>query len=136
MRVPLPDSMVLPMDLHGHSAIVPGGNDMQYSASKNRLAASSRRSRSFLFVQAADYHHDLEAFKGAVKAQTARYEDGVVRYATVTFYGPSRPGQVDGQAVNLAPSRGYDSPFTRSDWNSGLIYIRKGRRDPAPAAGC
>jgi hypothetical protein len=35
-------------------------------------------------------------------------------------------GQVDGQPVNLAPSRGYDSPFVRSDWNSGLIYIRKG----------
>jgi hypothetical protein len=28
--------------------------------------------------------------------------------------------------VNLAPPRGYDSPFIRSDWNSGLIYIRKG----------
>jgi len=33
---------------------------------------------------------------------------------------------VDGQTVNLAPSRGYDSPFIRSDWNSGLIYIRNG----------
>jgi len=28
---------------------------------------------------------------------------------------------------NLARSRGYDSPFIRSDWNSGVIYIRKCR---------
>jgi hypothetical protein len=76
--------------------------------------------------QAADYHNDFQAFKAAVQAQTVRCEDGVVRFATVTFYGPSRLGQVDGQTVNLAPARGYDSPFIRSDWNSGLIYIRKG----------
>ena len=33
---------------------------------------------------------------------------------------------MNGQTVNLAPARGYDSPFIRSDWNSGLIHIRKG----------
>jgi hypothetical protein len=76
--------------------------------------------------QAADYDHDFGAFKAAVKAQAVRYEDGVVRFATLTFYGPPRPSEIDGQPVNLAPSRGYDSPFIRSDWNSGLIYLRKG----------
>jgi hypothetical protein len=76
--------------------------------------------------EATDYHRDFEAFKAAVKAQPIRYGDGVLHFATITFYGPSRPGQVGGQTVNLAPSRGYDSPFIRSDWNSGLIYIRKG----------
>jgi hypothetical protein len=76
--------------------------------------------------QAADYNHDFEAFKAAVKAQPARYADGVLRFAAITFYGPTRPSQVGGQTVDLAPSRGYDSPFIRSDWNSGLIYIRKG----------
>lgn len=76
--------------------------------------------------EAADYDHDFAAFKAAVKAQPIRYENGILHFATITFYGPSRPGLVGGQAVNLAPSRGYDSPFIRSDWNSGLIYIRKG----------
>jgi hypothetical protein len=33
---------------------------------------------------------------------------------------------VNEQTVNLAPLRGYDSPFIRSDWGSGLIHIRKG----------
>ena len=54
------------------------------------------------------------------------YKDGILRFATVTFYGPARPGEINGDPVNLAPSRGYDSPFIRSEWNSGLIYIRKG----------
>ncbi|MBI5686858.1 MAG: hypothetical protein HZC54_17460 [Verrucomicrobia bacterium] len=76
--------------------------------------------------QAADYDHDFSAFKAAVTAQPIRYADGVLRFAAITFYGPSSPSQVDGRTVNLAPSRGYDSPFIRCDWNSGLIYIRKG----------
>jgi hypothetical protein len=76
--------------------------------------------------QSADYKHDFEAFKTAVKAQPIRYADGALHFATITFYGLSRSPQVDGRTVNLAPSRGYDSPFIRSEWNSGLIYIRKG----------
>jgi len=71
--------------------------------------------------QASDYRHDFAAFKTAVTAEPVRYAHGVLRFATITFYGHSRAG-----LVNLAPPRGYDSPFIRSDWNSGLIYIRKG----------
>jgi hypothetical protein len=76
--------------------------------------------------QASDYENDFDAFKRAVKAQPIRYADGVLNFATITFYGTSRAPEVNGQMVNLAPPRGYDSPFIRSDWNSGLIYIRKG----------
>jgi len=76
--------------------------------------------------QAADYNHDFDSFKTAVKAQPIRYADGALHFATITFHGPSRAPQVNGQTVNLAPARGYDSPFIRSEWNSGLIYIRKG----------
>jgi hypothetical protein len=76
--------------------------------------------------QAADYVNDFAAFKAAVKAEPVRYTDGVLHFATITFHGPARPGLVAGQPVNLGPARGSDSPFIRSDWNSGLIYIRKG----------
>ncbi len=76
--------------------------------------------------QATDYHDDFAAFKAAVTSQPIRYADGVLHFATMTFYGPSRSGEIDGSRVNLAPARGYDSPFIRSAWNSGLIYIRKG----------
>jgi hypothetical protein len=76
--------------------------------------------------QASDYRDDFAAFKTAVKTQPIDCKDGVLSFAAITFSGPSRPGQIDGQTVNLAPSRGYDSPFIRSAWNCGLIYIRKG----------
>lgn len=76
--------------------------------------------------QASDYQNDFEGFKAAVKNQPVRHADGATQFATIRFFGPSRAGEVGGQTVNLAPARGYDSPFIRSDWNSGLIYIRKG----------
>jgi len=76
--------------------------------------------------QASDYNGDFAAFKAAVKAQPIRYAKGVLDFAKVTFHGPSQPARIDGKPVDITPSRGYDSPFVRSDWNSGLIYIRKG----------
>jgi len=75
--------------------------------------------------QAADYNNDFNAFKVALKAQPIGFAGGVLRFATITFQG-TQPGKVNGQTVDLAPSRGYNSPFIRSDWNSGLIYVRKG----------
>ncbi|QDU26765.1 hypothetical protein ETAA8_18460 [Anatilimnocola aggregata] len=76
--------------------------------------------------QAADYNNVFDDFKAAVKAQPVRYESGVLNFDSLTFYGPTHPAKINGKAVNLAPARGYDSPFIRSDWNSGLIYLRKG----------
>ena len=76
--------------------------------------------------QATDYGNDFLEFKSAVKAQSILYENGVLNFASITFYGPAQSPRISGQAVNLAPPRGYDSPFIRSDWNSGLIHIRKG----------
>ena len=75
--------------------------------------------------QASDYNGDFTAFKTAVMAEPVQYMDGVLRFAAITFFGPAQPPQIQGKPVNLAPPRGYDSPFIRSDWNSGLIYIRK-----------
>ena len=87
---------------------------------------------------AADYGNDFAAFKAAVKAQPVGWSGGVLSFATIRFHGPAHPGLIDGQPVNLAPPRGYDSPFIRSNWGSGLIYLRKGNetaildfRDPA-----
>ena len=76
--------------------------------------------------QGSDYGGDFDAFKAAVKARPIHYADGVLRFETITFHGPAKPGEVNGKPVNLAPARGYDSPFIRSDWGSGLIHIRKG----------
>lgn len=76
-------------------------------------------------AQASDYDNDFEAFQSAVQAQPIQFQGGVLNFATITFSGPSQPGKIAGKNVDLAPQRGYDSPFIRSDWNSGLIHIRK-----------
>lgn len=73
---------------------------------------------------AQDYGNDFAAFQSAVQAQPIDYAEGVLRFATITFHGPPRPGEINGRPINLALPRGYDSAFVHSDWNSGLIHIR------------
>jgi hypothetical protein len=76
--------------------------------------------------QAADYGHDFAAFRAAMTSQPVRDHDGAVQFATLTFFGPAKAAEIDGKPIDLAPALGYDSPFIRSKWGSGLIYIRKG----------
>lgn len=76
---------------------------------------------------ASDYDNDFEAFKKAVKAQPVSYADGTLKFATITFFGTKQLPQINGTTVDLSPARLFDSPFIRSEWNSGLVYIRKGK---------
>jgi hypothetical protein len=50
----------------------------------------------------------------------------ILRVRFLTYEGAFKPGKINGQAVIARPSRVNDSSFIRSDWNSGLIYLRKG----------
>ena len=47
-----------------------------------------------------------QKFKAALKAQPVHWNDGVLRFATITFHGPSRPALIAGRPVELAPERG------------------------------
>jgi len=76
--------------------------------------------------QAVDYGGDFARFKAAIKAQPIRREGGVLSFATLAFYGPKKIGTRNGVAVDFAPRRLYDSPFIRSEFGSGVIYIRRG----------
>ena len=35
---------------------------------------------------------------------------------------------INGAPINYAPARALDSPFLQSDWNSGVVTLRKGAR--------
>lgn len=76
--------------------------------------------------EASDYNNDFEAFKKAIKAQPISCANGTLKFATLTFFGTKKLPEINGQTVNLAPARLFDSPFIRSDWNSGVIFVRKG----------
>lgn len=79
--------------------------------------------------QASDYDGSFEKFMSAVKREPVMQSGSTIRYATLTFPGVSRPCQTQSCALDLSPSRGYDSPFIRSVFGSGVIFIRKQRRN-------
>lgn len=94
---------------------------------KSFVVLDSENSPVILVVnRAADYAGDFAAFRAAVKAEPVRQADGALHFATLSFRGPADQGTIGGRVVNLAPKLGYDSPFIRSEWGSGLIRIRKG----------
>lgn len=76
--------------------------------------------------QAADYDNDFDKFKAAIKAQPVRHDGGALGFATLRFHGSQKIGSRDGKQVDISPPRVYDSPFVRSDFASGIVYIRKG----------
>lgn len=94
---------------------------------KSFIKLSSENSPVILVVnQAADYGGRFDAFKTAVKARPVDHANGTTKFATLTFHGTAQAREINGQPLSLAPARGYDSAFIRSDWGSGLIHIRKG----------
>ena len=76
--------------------------------------------------EAGDYAGDFTKFKAALKKQTIEYEHQVLKFADLTFYGSRKIGMRSGMTVDLSPPRLYDSPFVRSEWESGRIFIRVG----------
>jgi hypothetical protein len=48
---------------------------------------------------------------------------------TFTFYpDASAPPRINDVPVDYAPAQAFASPFLQSDWNSGLVHLRKGPR--------
>ena len=72
--------------------------------------------------QASDYGNDFEKFKSTLKAQSVEQDGNTFKFAGLTYNGPERAG-----GINLFKARTYDSPFVRSSWASGIIYIRQGQ---------
>jgi hypothetical protein len=76
--------------------------------------------------EAGDYGNDFAKFKAALKKQKIEYDRRVLRFADLAFYGSEKIGTRSGVAVDLSPPRLYDSPFIRSEWLSGKIFMKFG----------
>jgi len=97
------------------------------AAEKSFITLNSERSPIITVVNdAADYGNDFAAFKKALKAQPTIWKGGVLKFATITHEGVGAPGRINGKPVDLQPALVNESPFIRSAWNSGIIFIRKG----------
>jgi len=74
----------------------------------------------------------FEAFKARVKACTVTANGPVLTCGTI--YGDSltldtsaeEVPAVNGQPVDFAPEKAFDSPFLTGNWNSGVVTVRKG----------
>lgn len=73
-----------------------------------------------------------EDFQKAVLALPLTLHNGVLSHTGLggdrftLFTGQDRPPEINGQPVNYAPARVYDSPFVQSDWASGVVTIGTG----------
>lgn len=74
--------------------------------------------------EASDYGSDFEKFKSSMKAQAVQHDGTKTTFAGVTFLGPKR---VSGGVFAFLKGRTFDSPFIRSSWGSGIIYLRQGQ---------
>jgi hypothetical protein len=76
----------------------------------------------------------VDEFRRAVQALPAKVEQGILTYTGLggdrfTFFvNQSQPPQINGQRIDYAPPKAYDSPFVQSAWDSGVVTIQKGAR--------
>jgi len=81
----------------------------------------------------SDYK-SFEKFKAKVIGNQLLYKNNLLEYTGIygdkfTFYADySKVPQVNGKPIDYAPEKVYDSPFLKSDWNSGVVHIQKGTR--------
>jgi hypothetical protein len=76
----------------------------------------------------------LDAFKARVKAGKPTMKGRVLTYKTI--YGDvltldtsyKKKPTINGESVNYAPKKVFDSPFLNAEYNTGVVTISKGRR--------
>lgn len=79
-----------------------------------------------------DDYQSFAAFREAVLKREITFKESVLNYRTLagdllTFYADqSRLPEINGSPVDLVPDRVLDSPFVRSEWDSGVVAIRYG----------
>ena len=74
-------------------------------------------------------------FQEAILANPLQVAETVLTYQTLagtrlTLHADhSKVPEINGVPVDYAPAKVFDSPFIQSAWDSGLVHIRKGKRE-------
>lgn len=112
----------------GHQWSLPWKHSDTFSIKDKSFITPNSTDTPILIVanDAADYGHDFATFKRALIAEPIGWKDGTLSFASITHEGAFKPGRVHGKTVELKPSRVNDSPFIRSETDSGIVYLRKG----------
>ena len=100
----------------------------------NTLILEEEYAPVILEVMAKSDVNSFDAFKAKVKACGIRMKGPVLEYRTIygeelTFdTSASEVPTINGQPVNYAPKKVFESPFLNADWNSGIVTLTKGDR--------
>jgi len=80
-------------------------------------------------------HASYKAFRNAVADLPIKWDGNTLRYQglsgdTLTFHADkTAPPEVNDTPIDYAPKRGFDSPYIQSEWNSGVVTVRKDGRE-------
>ena len=120
--------------------VVDGGYSWEDEKSKTKgewLICDSEYSPVILEVgKKADYQ-SFDDFREKVTGGALTFEHEILRYTSIygdtfTFFADySQAPRINGEAIDYAPPKAYDSPFLKADWNSGVVHIQKGTRSLA-----
>ncbi len=75
-----------------------------------------------------------ESFRDAVKALPVQWENNALIYTGLSgnslklYTDHSQSPEINGETINLAPDKVFESPFLNADWDAGIISIGKGTR--------
>jgi hypothetical protein len=111
------------------------GDGRSYSIPRGRaMVLNHEYARVILEVMAKSDVASFDVFKAKVKACELNMEGSELTYNTIygdrlTFdAGAQKVPSINGQSVNYAPKKVFESPFLNADWNSGIVTISKGKR--------
>jgi len=79
-------------------------------------------------------YKSFEEFQDKIIKRPLSFKNNILNYTGMygddfTFFSDySKVPRINETPVNYAPSKDFDSPFLKADWNSGIVYIQKGTR--------
>jgi hypothetical protein len=117
--------------------VVSGGSAFEAESAHKHgriLTCADDTSPVILEIARKSDYPDFNSFRKAVQALPFQFEADTLTYTGLGgdrfkfFADQSERPQINGTPINLGPKKVYDSPFVQSDWDSGVVTIRKGNR--------
>ena len=98
------------------------------------LYLNSEYSPVILEVDEKSNYKSFEEFQTKIIENAFSFSNNILQYTGIygdsfTFFADySKVPQINGIPVNYAPSKAFNSPFLKSEWNSGVVQIQMGSR--------
>ena len=117
--------------------VVSGGYSWKNEMEKQKgrwLICDNEFTPVILEVDQKKNYQSFANFKEKIFANQFEYSNNVLDYTGlyndrfIFFANYTSSPRINNVTVNYAPAMTYNSPFLKSDWNSGIVRIQKGKR--------